>query len=254
MTARISRKWRFAACVTAGVTAIAITAVAPGATAATARRPLPGSSPQWVRQAHKLGSPAKDAAVDFGVLLALRNESGAQAALQNLSSPSSASYGKWLTNAQFNDRYAPARADVAAVQRWLKAQGFAVTKTVPSGQLVEARGTSAQIEKTFNTTLANFAFRGKTVRSNATPLSLPSDAPAAIHGILGIDQGSALKQPAEHRAGSGAGRAVRRPALLAVLRAAHRQRQARRVRAEAALRRSAGTARSSTRRRTARAD
>ena len=205
MTARQSRKRRFAACVAAGVAAVAVTAVAPGASAATARRPLPGSSPLWLKQAHKVSSTASASKVSFGVLLGLRDQSGAAALLKQLSTPTSATYGKWLTNAQFNARYAPARADVTSVQRWLKTQGFTVSKTLPSGQLIEASGTAAQVEKAFNTTLGNYSYKGKTVRSNATALTLPSDAPAAIHGILGVDQGSALKQPADTLPGPATG-------------------------------------------------
>jgi subtilase family serine protease len=201
MTARQSRRWRIAACVAAGVTAIAVTAVAPSASAATARRPLPGSTPKWLTSAQKVSATAATSKVSFGILLALRNQSAAESTLQRLSSPSSADYGKWLSNAQFNARYAPAKSDVSSVQAWLKAQGFAVVKTLPSGQLVEASGTAAQVQKTFSTTLGQYKYKGKVVRSNATPLSLPTGAPAAIAGVLGIDQGAALKFPADTEPG-----------------------------------------------------
>ena len=107
MTARRSRKWRFAACVVAGVTAIAVTAVAPGASAATARRPLPGSTPKWLKSAQKVSATASTSKVSFGILLALRNQSAAESTLQRLSTPRSADYGKWLSDASFN---APVRS------------------------------------------------------------------------------------------------------------------------------------------------
>ena len=44
--------------------------------------------------------------------------------MQAVSDPSSATYGKWLTNKQFNATYAPAASDVKAVQGWLPHAGL----------------------------------------------------------------------------------------------------------------------------------
>ncbi len=55
-----------------------------------------------------MGATPKAQQVEFGVLLHMRNQAGAVRALQAVSDPASASYGEWLTNAQFNARYAPA--------------------------------------------------------------------------------------------------------------------------------------------------
>lgn len=147
-----------------------------------------------------MGASQTSQQVDFGVLLGLRDQSGAVAALQAISDPTSASYGQWLSNASFDSRYAPASSSVAAVQSWLRSEGFQVTTTLPSGMYVEASGTVAQVESTFDTTVNNYSYLGKEVRANATELSLPANTPAAVSsvitGVLGIDQGSTLKQPA----------------------------------------------------------
>jgi hypothetical protein len=47
--------------------------------------------------------------MNFGVLLGMRDESGALATLRAVSDPASASYGHWLTNAEFDARYATCR-------------------------------------------------------------------------------------------------------------------------------------------------
>jgi subtilase family serine protease len=53
--------------------------------------------------------------------------------------------------------------------------------------------------------LHNYSYLGKNVRANATQLSLPSGTPAAVtgtvSGVVGIDQGSALKQIADTEPG-----------------------------------------------------
>jgi subtilase family serine protease len=180
-------------------TALTVTTMASPASASPSRHII-GSVPHWLGQAQTLGdAPAADR-VGFGILLKMRDASGAAAALQDVSDPQSANYGSWLTDAQFNARYAPAASDVAAVRGWLTSQGFQVDKTLPSGMYIEASGSTAQIEKTFATNLKKYTYRGKTVRANSTALSFPANAPAAVtgvvSGVLGIDQGSALHQPA----------------------------------------------------------
>jgi len=187
----------------AGVTVIAVTTVAvPGSASASGDGPrLPGSTPGWLTHARDLGATPAAQQVDFGVLLAMRDRAGAEATLQAISDPDSASYGRWLSNAAFDASYAPAAADVAAVQGWLRAQGFQLTGTLPSGMYVQARGSVAQVEGTFGAQVRNYSYLGRTVRANATALSLPAGTPAAVSravsGVVGIDQGSALKQPAD---------------------------------------------------------
>jgi subtilase family serine protease len=186
----------------AGAVLLAVVGGAGAASASTphGRAALPGSAPRWLSQAHKLGAVSARQRIGFGVLLHMRHQASAAANLRAVSDPASASYGQWLSNAAFDARYAPTRAQVAAVQGWLRAQGFRVTRTLPSGMYVEASGTVTQLERAFGAEINKYSYRGKTVRSNATALSLPAGTPAvvrgAVAGVLGIDQGSIMKQPA----------------------------------------------------------
>jgi subtilase family serine protease len=184
----------------AGATVLAVVSVAQPASATATRRVVDGTAPKWLSHAKDQGDVSKSSRVNFGVLLKMRNQAQAVATLQKVSDPQSASYGKWLTNAQFNASYAPAASDVSAVRSWLGSQGFTVTTTFQSGMYVEASGTTSQVEKAFATKLHNYTYKGRTVHANTTALSLPSSAPASvssvIQGVVGIDQGSAVKTPA----------------------------------------------------------
>ena len=186
-----------------GVTVAGVAAVAAPASASGGpqREPIAGSTPRWLHQARSLTATPTSQPVSFGVLLGMRDQAGAAATLKAISDPASASYGHWLSNQTFIERYAPAKASVAAVQSWLRSQGFQVTGTLPSGMYVEVSGTVAQVQKTFGTQVRNYSYLGKTVRANSTELSLPAGTPAAVSsaitGVLGVDQGSTLKQPAE---------------------------------------------------------
>jgi subtilase family serine protease len=191
------------AVVISGATVFGGLAAAAGTASASGpqRHYLAGSTPKWLSKAKSVGTTASSEQVGFGVLLDMRNEAGAEATLKAISDPSSASYGKWLTNQAFDEQYAPAKTSVTAVQDWLRGQGFTVTQTLPSGMYVEASGTTAQVEKVFGSTLKNYSYQGKTVRANSSELSLPASTPAAVTGvvagIVGVDQGTALKSPAD---------------------------------------------------------
>jgi subtilase family serine protease len=170
------------------------------ASASAGRQALRDSGPGWLTKARDLGATPAAAPVHFGVLLTMRDQAGAEATLQRIADPSSASYGNWLSNAEFNARYAPGKADVAAVEGWLRSQGFQVTETLPSGMYIKASGSAAQVAQIFGAELHNYSYRGKTVHANSAALSLPEGTPAAVSrvvaGVIGIDQGSTMKQPA----------------------------------------------------------
>src|SRR6266702_8656819 len=185
----------------AGGTVIGLTATAGTAGGAPqGRHPLDGSTPMWLHQSHAMGASPSVQQMNFGVLLGMRDESGALATLRAVSDPASASYGHYLTNAQFDARYAPAKSSVTAVQDWLRSQGFQVTKTLPSGMYVEASGSVAQVQSAFGTSVHNYSYLGKNVHANNSQLSLPTGTPAAvtsaISGVIGVDQGTALKHTA----------------------------------------------------------
>jgi subtilase family serine protease len=187
-------------------TVIGLTAAAGAASAAPqGRHPLNGSMPKWLHQAHDMGASSSAQQMNFGVLLGMRDQAGAMTTLKAISDPSSSSYGQWLTNAQFDARYAPAKSSVTAVQDWLRSEGFQVTKTLPSGMYVEASGSVAKVESAFGTSVHNYTYLGKNVHANDSQLSLPSGTPAAvtgaISGVIGIDQGTLLKHTADTEPG-----------------------------------------------------
>ena len=179
------------------------------------RHILNGSRPNWLGRAKATGSaPAAASGISFGLLLHLRDSASAEATLASISDPDSANYGKWLTNKEFTAKYAPAASDVSAVQAWLKNQGFQLRDTL-GGMYVEASGSTAQVNKVFGTKVENYTYQGQTVRANSTDLSLPDGTPSAVlgvvSGVVGIDQGTALKKPGDTLPGPDTGFRIGQP-------------------------------------------
>lgn len=178
-----------------GVLLLAIGAAASSADAATKPRLLHGTATSWTHKAHDLGKVPTNRRIEFGVVVGMRDKAGADQKLREISTPGSASYGKWLSTAQFKQRYAPSAADVSSVRQWLRSNGFHVDQTFGSGMYVKASGTAAQADKVFGVSLHDYKYKGKTLRGMTQNISLPTGAPAVIKGVTGLDGTQALKSP-----------------------------------------------------------
>src|SRR5262245_40514806 len=124
----------------AGVAAAVLLGVASATTAAPpTKTTLHGSAPAWARQGNFVR--AADPASPVGFRVYLGWNSGAEALATAVSTPSSASYGKYVSASEFRRRFAPSEQQVGAVRSWLKAQGFAVVYTPTNNHYVAAEGT-----------------------------------------------------------------------------------------------------------------
>ena len=158
----------------------------PLAAAATGRTTLAGSVPSWAKSANLKGSVSSSTAVGFRVYLGWRNQAGAEALARAVSDPRSSSYGKFVTPAQFRQKFAPTQAQITAVQSWLRGQGFTIDYTPSNNRYVAAEGTYGQAAKAFATSFKTYSVEGKTVRSPATGLSVPASL-AGVVAVVGLD-------------------------------------------------------------------
>jgi len=177
-----------------------------GATAASAapggRKPLDGSMITASARKHPAGAVSKSAAVNFEVVLKLRNAAAAQALVTAVSTPGSASYRHYLTAAQWEARFSPAAAEVSTARSWLASQGFTVGATSRDRITISASGTAAQVEKAFGTSLSNYRVNGKVIRLASRQMSVPSSVAGSVVGALGINQSVATTDAAASRAAS----------------------------------------------------
>lgn len=120
----------------------------------------------------------------YGVSLAFHPSSAQQQALNLLlaqqQNPSSPNYHRWLTPAQFADRFGMTKADISRVVAWLESQGFTVTSVANSRNQISFEGTVAQVETAFATEIHNYSVEGEMHFANATDPSVP----AALAGTV----------------------------------------------------------------------
>jgi subtilase family serine protease len=180
-------------CAAVGAAALVSVAAAGNALAAptNGRHALSGSVPSWAVAKNKVGTVPSTQQVTFRVYLENRGGDAAAAYARSVSTPGSADYGHFLTPAQFRSRYSPAQSDVDAVSAWLKGEGFTLGATPDNRKYVEATGTLGQAATAFGTSFAQYTTEGRQVRSNTSPLQVPSTL-AAVEDVVGLDEGQTL--------------------------------------------------------------
>jgi subtilase family serine protease len=155
--------------------------------AATGRTVLNGSAPAWANSQNYAGPADPQGDLGFRVYLGWNDPSAVLALAQAVSDPQGASYGKYLTPAQFRARFAPSQAEVRAVQSWLRGEGFSVEYTPQNNHYVSAEGTVAQAEAAFGASFGMYNVQGLTVRSPSSDVSIPSSLAGIVSGVIGLD-------------------------------------------------------------------
>jgi subtilase family serine protease len=170
---------------------------------------LAGTEASSAARRDPAGAVSKSSRVDFDLVLQLRNASGAQQLVKEVSSPGSSSFRKYVTAAEWESRYSPSASEVSAAKAWLQSEKFEVGAVSKDRITIAASGTAAQVEKAFGTGLENYKLEGRTIRLTTSALSVPSSIAADVVGALGINQ--TFASPADSTGLSTAGTSAKAP-------------------------------------------
>jgi subtilase family serine protease len=103
-----------------------------------------------------------------------------QTYLDQLQDHASPNFHKFLTPAQFADRYGLSQNDVNKVVTWLQNEGFNIDRVARSRTFVVFSGTASQVQQAFGTAIHHYLVKGQTFYSNATDPYVP----AALAGVV----------------------------------------------------------------------
>jgi subtilase family serine protease len=95
--------------------------------------------------------------------------------------------GQTIGDAQFLATYAPTQAETQQAISYLTSMGFTNVAADPNRLLVSARGTAAQIDKAFNTSLHLFSAGSSQIYGNTTPALVPSNLGGIVVAVLGLN-------------------------------------------------------------------
>ncbi len=194
-----SRSGRSKAGLTA-VVATSLTLVSLGATPALADSGPPrvkvDNAQPTLSGAAVTGTADSSDAIDITVHLRNRNQAALTKLIDELSDPSSAQYGKYLTADQFVAQFGPTKASVAKVENFLKDSGLTVTGVADNSAYVEARGSVSKVQKAFSTTLKTYKKAKKSFRAASKAPTIPTGLDDVVLGVSGLASISQLMTPA----------------------------------------------------------
>ncbi|MFJ4189882.1 protease pro-enzyme activation domain-containing protein [Kitasatospora sp. NPDC089509] len=186
----------------AAIAVLPLTAVSLGVSTAQAATPhvaprvaLPNTVNPAVAHSEKKGDVPAEQQISVAVSLKLRNSDELDHFLGAVTTPGAPEYGRYLTPEQFSARFAPTQQAVDQVRDYLTAQGLTVSDTSVNRQVVNARGTAAQISQAFGTHESAYLDPGqqRTFFANDAAASIPAELASVVQGVSGLDDHAVRK-------------------------------------------------------------
>ena len=106
--------------------------------------------------ATKMGAAQSDQRLRFAIHLPLRDQAALTQLLHDLYDPQSTQYHRYLSVAEFIDRFAPTADDYDAVVAWVTAKGLTVTARTSNRRLLVVEGTVDTINRAFNVSVCYY--------------------------------------------------------------------------------------------------
>src|SRR5580692_5496908 len=136
-----------------------------------------------------LGMVADDLALDHMMLQLKRSPAQEKAVEQFIAEqqdPKSPNFHKWLTAAEFGQRFGSAEADIRSVTEWLGAQGFQINTVYPSGMVIDFSGNAGQVRNAFHTAIHNLDVNGDHHIANVSDPQIPEALAPVVAGVVSL--------------------------------------------------------------------
>ena len=158
------------------------------AAAASAREVRIGTPPVLPQGVSLLASDAAVSSMQVTIALQPRDQAALATYAQDVSSPGSDVFHRFLTTAQFRARFAPTAATVRAVDRSLRAHGLQPGKVDASGLALTVTASGGQLDHAFHVTLSRVRLRGgRDAIFNVQAPAVDSRIAGDIEAVIGLD-------------------------------------------------------------------
>jgi subtilase family serine protease len=135
------------------------------------------------------GLVPEDLAMDHALLQLQRSaaqEQAVQQFVESLQDPASPNFHKWLTAAEFGERFGAAQPDLDAIAAWLQSHGLTVNSVYPNGMLIDFSGTAGQIRAAFHTEIHYLQVNGQTHLANMSDPRIPEALAPVVAGVVSL--------------------------------------------------------------------
>ena len=139
-------------------------------------RRIEGNTRSEANPQNDRGAVPDDLSMDHLLLQLQRSPEQEQAVrefIDALQEPGSPNFHKWLTAAEFGERFGASQSDIDAVTAWLGSHGLTMHSVYPSGMLIDFSGTAGQIRAAFHTEIHNLEVNGQAHIANMSDPRIP---------------------------------------------------------------------------------
>jgi len=107
--------------------------------------------------------------------------------IKELVTKGSPGFHKFLTQDEWNERFAPAAEDEQKVVDWAQSVGLTVTYRYPNRLLVDVEAPAGVIEKALGVTVNNYQVRDEVDFSNDRDPAIPAHLSGILHAVAGLN-------------------------------------------------------------------
>lgn len=136
--------------------------------------------------AHALGAAEGSTPLRLTIGLTPRDRKGLDTLIRQQATRGSGHYGRYLTAAQFTQRFAAPSATARSVSAYLTRNHMTHVDVASNRLVVTANATVAQAERAFDTSIARFMQAGKPVLVNTRAAYVPTAMKGMVSGVLGL--------------------------------------------------------------------
>jgi subtilase family serine protease len=151
---------------------------------------LSGNTRSEANARNDAGAVSDALVMDHMLLQLKRSAAQEQAAAQfvaDLHNPKSPSFHKWITAAQFGQKFGLAESDIQTVTSWLESHGFTVNSVYPNGLVIDFSGSAGQVTRAFHVPIHNLDVEGVAHISNMTDPQIPAALAPAVAGVVSMN-------------------------------------------------------------------
>jgi kumamolisin len=138
-------------------------------------------------EAQAIGRVPANQEMRLDVVLPVRDEAGLKSLLRDVYDPTSFAYHRFLTPAEFTERFGPTQADYDKVVQYLKANGLEVVGGSRDGMEVQVKGPVSSVEKAFRVTMLNYQHPTEDRTFYGPDREPTTNLPFALWHVSGLD-------------------------------------------------------------------
>ena len=107
--------------------------------------------------------------------------------VESLTDQASGNFHRWITAAEYGERFGASAQDIATVSRWLESHGFTVRNVPANKMVIDFSGNAGQVREALHTEIHTLAVAGQHYFANMTDPQIPAALLPAVTGIVSLN-------------------------------------------------------------------